>query len=325
MSIAKRLAISSLSCLIICGDIIYAGIWQGAKGVASYLIAGSSKDAAHTNMDRLFAQNYSAEGHLTPVCSKALRSAENTALWSAGLERGDLTEFTAIGGGGFSAIDNKTGRADPRVKVEVSTEQAHTGTHSIRFEIGGIHPDDYPFLPQAQVQRFTEPALQPAIPTLFYSVWLYFPTNQNFAPRGYPGHGWLNVIQFHSLVPKTGMGRIANAVVLFVENNGTSMRFYLETSPQFGNKLSRWSFPSNIPIARWFNIEMRLKASSGKNGEVQVWQDGEEMVNAKSLNTIAAGHTYQWYVNAYGQYQMPSPLIMYADDFSVSKARINPR
>lgn len=128
------------------------------------------------------------------------------------------------------------------------------------------------------------------------------------------------MFQLHAV---TSTDRIANAVVLFANNTSTGkMRFHLELNDLFKNNPSAWDAAVEMPIGKWFLVEMRVRSGTNSNGEVQVWQDGIEIFNVSGVTNNAGGYVYQWYVNAYGQWVSPSPVIYYIDDAIISTARV---
>jgi hypothetical protein len=79
-----------------------------------------------------------------------------------------------------------------------------------------------------------------------------------------------------------------------------------------------------MPIGRWFNVEMRMKCAANGQGVVQVWQDGVEIFNLPNVTTNqpdANAHCH-WMVNAYGQWMVPSPTVIYVDDLVISTTRV---
>lgn len=149
-------------------------------------------------------------------------------------------------------------------------------------------------------------------PELFYSVWFYIPQQYTVA-------WWLNMFQLHAL---GNNDRIANAVVLFVNTSTEKMRFHLQLSDQFNNNPGSWDSQIDMPIGKWFLVEMRVRSGTNMDGAVQVWQDGVEIFNVSGVTNNAVGYVYQWYVNAYGQWVSPSPVVLYIDDAVISTARV---
>jgi hypothetical protein len=240
-------------------------------------------------------------------------------IWGAFAETGNFSEWNGDGGGDWYRILNDVDTTSPDVIIETTTEQAHTGQRSVKLSIR-TDPAFYPDLPKASLARWNEPRRNT---DLYYSVWYFIPQAFNGWPNG-QGEGWLNMFQFHS-VSEAG-GRTHSGVVLFGRSNRNTGVNYFELflSPDFGNNIGPLNSPVNMPIGRWFNIEMRMRCAANRQGLVQVWQDGVEIFNLQNVTTnrSESDADCHWMVNAYGQWFLPSPTTIYVDDLIISTTRI---
>jgi hypothetical protein len=241
-------------------------------------------------------------------------------VWRAGAESGTFVEWTSDGGGAAYRWLNDVFTKSADAVTEISRDRAHSGQQSLKLSIR-TDPAFYPNSPKAQVVRWNEPRQNT---DLYYSVWFFIPQAFDIFPKGATGgQGWLNLFQFHSV---SKSGRVHSGIVLFGRSDLTTRRnfFQLFLSPDFGNKVGPLDSPLEMPIGRWFNIEMRMKCSANRQGLVQVWQDGVEIFNLQKITTNQsfADAYCHWMVNAYGQFILPSPTVIYVDDLVVSRARV---
>ena len=239
-------------------------------------------------------------------------------IWSAGFEDGTLDEWSARGGGASYSYLNDAPDAPGIGSNTASKEQAHTGHWSGRFSIPA-GPSNYPNVAKASLWRWSEPSSNSE---LYYSVWYFLPQRYEILTK--PCCGWLNLFQFHSL-KRDGSNRVANGTVLFVKTRSQTggLQLMLSISPEFVPGGREWLSPLDLPIGQWFNIEVRFRCAANSQGEVQVWQDGIEIFRAEKVTTkLTVDSVCHWGINAYGQYILPSPVVIYVDDVSISTTRI---
>ena len=241
-------------------------------------------------------------------------------IWGASAETGNFSEWNGDGGGDVFRRLNEADVTSPEAIAEISQDRARSGQRSVKFS---IRTDQafYPNAAKGQVVRWNEPRQNT---DYYYSVWFFIPQPFNAWPDGPSGgQGWLNLFQFHSV---SNAGRVHSGVVLFGRSHPTTGRNYFELflSPDFGNNISPLNSPVDMPFGRWFNIEMRMKCAANRQGLVQVWQDGVQIFNLPNVTTNQpyADAYCHWMVNAYGQYMLPSPTVIYVDDVVISTGRV---
>lgn len=248
----------------------------------------------------------------------AQSSGASEVLWRAGMETGDLSEWSRDGGGNAYTYLNDAPDSSGKVLNQASRYYAHSGEWSARWSIP-TSPADYPELPKASLWRWTEPS---NFKELYYSVWYFIP--QRYEILTHPCCGWLNLFQFHAL---NASERVANGVVLFVNTRKSTggMYFRLSINPRFLPDKNEFRSPIDLPIGRWFNVEVRFRCAAHHRGAVQVWQDGVQIFHLENVTTGLPGKsTCHWGINDYGQYILPSPVVIYVDDAAISRNRIGP-
>jgi len=230
------------------------------------------------------------------------------ALWTAGMEKGDLSEwfFPETGPtGNFGGDIENSGIAT----AEASTDFAHTGKYSAKLTI------TTPNTPTSGVRLFRWGEAQ-RYPQLYYSAWYYFP--QSYAPSLF----W-NVMQWKSkhLVP--GVMTISDPFfTLEVGSLGTGeMYLYLgDDHLKASYQQSAETFVS-IPVGRWFHVEAFYRCDGSGAGEVRIWQDGALLWDLQNEDTRYADGDCAWSVNNYSSGLSPSTATIYIDDAAISMQR----
>jgi len=219
------------------------------------------------------------------------------------METGDLSEWSRpdvpggpnIGGGVF---DSGTSAASVDTLL-----RAHRGTHSAKLFINTLHP---PGTPTSGVRlfRWLEPQTHSE---LYYRVWYYFP--RRYTPNASPP--WWNVFQWKS--KRGGTSDPIFSLDIGNRRDG-SMYFYLY-SPNSKESYSQ-AF-KNIPEGQWFRVEAFYKCAGDKTGRVTFWQDGEEILDARNVQTRYPDGDCQWSVNNYSASLDPPEAAIYVDDAAI--------
>ena len=245
-----------------------------------------------------------------PGCSSAEPPpAPARTLWFAGMETGDLSEWEmssiqrAPCGGQF----NNPGGASS----VASREQSKSGAWSARLSS--------PSTGATRLHRWCE--TRPEHPRLLYSAWYYLPTT-------YQINGWANWIQFKS--KRADGGGSDPFFFLDVRNRGSStgpMYFMLTwwnglqiEGPRQGEYGYRtWISPLNLPVRRWFKIDVLYVSAADFTGSIRVWQDRHEIFSVVDAVTRYAGGATQFGINSYGERIVPEPVKIYVDDITISE------
>jgi hypothetical protein len=231
-------------------------------------------------------------------------------LWNAGMEGGDLKEWYVERGGGKS----NSGSAD----AVASQDFAHSGNWSAKLTISGTTPAATRLWRWKEARENRE---------AYYSAWYFFPQRYSENPGG-----WANLSFFKS---RTWYYWKNDPFFLLgwhtVEPNGAPRltlgwwRGLAIEGPQSGQSGGRgWLSPIEIPVGRWFHVEMRYVCAGDFTGAIQVWQDGVEIFKLESIRTRYPNGDCRWAISNYGEKISPSPVVIYADDAVVSKTRLGP-
>jgi hypothetical protein len=231
-------------------------------------------------------------------------------LWSADMETGDLSQWSApiagpassLGPGG--AIENSGIAA-----TMASTDFAHSGKYSAKLT---ITTPDTP-TSGARLFRWAEPQ---KYAQLYYSVWYYIP--QSYTPSLF----W-NVLQWKSKHLVSGVMTSDPFFTLEVGALPTGeMYFYLGDDH---SNVTYQQAPQNvmfIPVGRWFNVEAFYQCDGAGAGRVTIWQDGTQLWDVQNVDTRYADGDCQWSVNNYSSGLTPATATIYIDDAAISTAPI---
>jgi hypothetical protein len=244
--------------------------------------------------------------------SAAPADAAPRVLWHAGMEQGNLDQWSGDRGGGKF----NTGAAD----TVASRDHAHSGAWSMKLTIPGNEMAASRLFRWKEARQHRE---------LYYSAWYFVPQHYRLGPEG-----WTNWFQFKSrmaLMP----WRHDPFFILGWRNVGPreAMHFVLLWWHGLGIEGPRpgqhgeepWVSPIEMPVGRWFHLEARYVCAGDFSGAIQVWQDGVEIFNVEGVKTRHAMADCRWAVNNYGAHVSPRPVVIYVDDAVIATARRGPR
>jgi len=141
----------------------------------------------------------------------------------------------------------------------------------------------------------------------YYQAWYYVPTLATNSDN------W-NLIHFQGgSSPDDHLNGLWDISLV---NNATgglrlTVRDYVENS-----SIPDMSDSPPIPIGSWFQIVMFLKRASDATGEVRVYQDGVNILQAPNIITDTTPYG-QWYVGNLATNLDPVDSTLYVDDVSV--------
>jgi hypothetical protein len=215
-------------------------------------------------------------------------------LWSAGMETGDLREWSLnqCGGEFNSGVSHS----------EASTDVAHSGGWSTKMIIST------PSSPESGVRLFRWCESR-TYPQLYYSVWFYI-------PQSYDVPNWWNLFQWKS---KTSSRNDAFYNLNIGNLQDGSMQFYLW---DWQNRRSYTQSVANVPVGRWFQVEAYYSCAADQSGRVMFWQDGQLLFDIPNVPTRYADGDCQWSVNNYSDALSPTPSTIFIDDAAISLSRI---
>jgi len=218
--------------------------------------------------------------------------SERTVLWEAGMEIGNLSEWTEPGGSDAGGGEFNSSGGDAYASKDV----AHSGDWSAAL-----------LLPEGsggtRLFRWRESEEQRAA---YYSAWFYFP--QRYEPAV-----WWNIFQFKSKLSESVNDPFW---VLTVENREDGSMYLTLGEWQ----TDRWFSQDvlDLPVGAWVHIECYLRQSADADGHLACWQDDELLWDLDGITTHYPGSWNQWSVNNYTDAVGPTPAIIYVDDVSIT-------
>jgi hypothetical protein len=214
-------------------------------------------------------------------------------LWSAGMENGNMSEWSLNGcGGEFNSGVSHS---------EASTDVALSGSYSAKMSIGT------PSAPESGVRLFRWCESQ-RNQELYYSAWYFF-------PQHYVAPNWWSIMQWKS---KTS-SRNDPFFMLDIGNRSDGTMY-----PYLYDWQRRRSYggAASIPVGRWFQVEAFYRCAADNTGRVTIWQDGQLVFDVSGLSTRYSDGDCEWAVINYSDRVDPDPTIIYADDAAIGISRI---
>ena len=217
-------------------------------------------------------------------------------LWWTDHETGDLSDWLGKSEpGGFVLTSGSS--------VDVVEGIARSGTHALRVTDEDPTQRNYPLA-----------ARNGPLPAGVYtSAWYYLP--QTLHPLSY----WWFVL-YRSRHPPYDSQSFRDEIRLSFTNRADGSMGCVLLTQELGTiepLVSR-----EIPVARWFHIETYLRATDGSDGELKVWQDGEQIfqVSGKMMETTWA----EWMTGGVVDGLTTDANELYIDDAAISKQRLGP-
>jgi cell division septation protein DedD len=233
------------------------------------------------------------------------RSAAANLMWFAGHETNNFSEwftstYSTTEGNEGGIYNTNTGKAT------ISTDVAHSGTHALKMNINSPNNGS----PQgARVFRWQESRTKQP---LYYSVWYYIP--QQYKPQN-----WWDVLEFKS---RNATRNDAFWQLNIGNRTDGSMNFYLYN---WVNSKSFTQNIANIPVGKWFNVEIYYQQAADNTGKITVWQDGVQIFDQTGVTTMFADaiESANFAVTNYTDNITPANTTIYVDDIKISQNRIN--
>ena len=95
------------------------------------------------------------------------------------------------------------------------------------------------------------------------------------------------------------------------EGEGTSVRYYHQTL-------------KDVPLGKWFHIEVYLRQSGDFDGHMTVWQDGTQLFDMDQIKTKYTDGDQRWSVDSFSNWLNPNFVTLYVDDAAVSTTPVGP-
>jgi hypothetical protein len=221
-------------------------------------------------------------------------------LWRGTFEPGDLSEWTGDGEGGIYTQNISSPPA-------ATLAMAHSGRYGGVFTIAptaGMASTSYLF------------RNQPSPAQGYYSAWFYVPSTITVGSGS-----WLSLTHFSG--SETGDGKNLSAIwdvnLYPLPGGGLAAQLYDYVNP-FN---LRQTTPVSFPLDAWVRIEVYLSKATGLTGEVDVWQDGVEILQRTGVAT-GTNDWVQWDAGGASDSILPSPAYVYMDDAAISLIRLGP-
>jgi hypothetical protein len=242
----------------------------------------------------LGAAGCSREVHLGSIGDGAAN-----VLWAATFEPGDLSEWTGDGQGG---TDTENIAVSPTVTADVVHGGRYAGKTTV-MPASGMDSLNYFF------------RVQPSPEEAYYGAWIYV------AP-GFTVGTWLSVIHFRGSHTGDGMNTFASwDINLYPQPDGSLAAQLYNYVTQFDRQQLN---PISVPIGQWVHFEVFLKKASDATGQLKVWQDDVEILDAEGVVT-AETDWIEWSVGGASNNVAPAPGFVYIDDATISVSRLGER
>ncbi len=240
-------------------------------------------------------------------------------LWSAGMETGDVTQWSE---------KVNTGNADSvAVTAFVARIPPRTGNWVLKQSV--MAPSGVAEASGSRMSRFPEiNALVKAGTTFYYTWWDFFPTALSFGSSGFYNH-W-------QIASADGLPAGWHPIwVLGIRGSGMTMT--LDWSPnnkapaegphagEGGNRT--YTSPIVVPVGQWVKFEAMITPRSDFTGALKIWMNGQVAFDLSRIKTqfpdVGQTPNLAWVANnAYGSDLTPTPFVHYIDDVTISLGRM---
>jgi hypothetical protein len=277
--------------------------WRGGVHNGSYFLLACADAARRVREGRETNNCRAARLQLLTAGSASQRQR---VIWSADMETGDLSQWTRnrTRGGSFDSGDCL------RPSNGISTEVAHSGRYAMKMTINLADGESGCRQFRHQESLSGE--------TLYYGAWYYLPSYVR-------AENYWNIFQFKSETDSRNdpfwaldlMPRSGSQLQLRLRWKGTvvgpSARDTSAGSKTYDQRAA------NVPVRRWFHVEVYLKQASDFSGRLIVWQDGKRLYDMNGVKTKYPGGDERWSVNNYSDGLRPSVATLFVDDATVSR------
>jgi hypothetical protein len=221
-------------------------------------------------------------------------------LWSATFEPGDLSEWRGDGQGG---IDAQNILVSPSVTADVAHGGAYAGKSTV-MPAAGMDSLNYFY------------RIEPSPDAAYYGVWIYI------AP-GFAVGSWLSVVHFRGSHTAEGTNTFAFwDINLYPQPDGSLTAQLYNYVTLYDRQQTN---PIPVPIGRWVHFEVFLKKAFDATGQLKVWQDDVEILDAEGVITAVDTAWMEWCVGGASDNIFPAPGLVYIDDATISVSRLGER
>ena len=268
----------------------------------------------------------------TPWVETLPPNLKQSILWSTGHERGTLYDWDFgddpnAGGGIFNT-------GEPEAAARVVSFPVHSGNFAASAWISNA------FRAQngnraVRLMRWTDTHWFKGgtyFPDeAYYSTWIYFP--EAFNPNKYapwdPGDGgWWNIFQF-KCDDAFGVSQPICALNVDHDDATGEMSLYLYSKYNAPYSFGQSGGGVTLPVRQWIHLEAFYEVSPTNQGRITVWQDGLQILDIPSFQTVLPGGTEKpvWGLGNYTDHiaggAVPGTATIYFDDCAVSTKRLS--
>lgn len=230
----------------------------------------------------------------------------SSLLWFAQHETGDFGEWSADWKGGYSADT-------PDTSVVISTDVAHSGTHSVKLTNGA---------PATQINGAPPPYETAALwrqdnfpQTAYYSAWYYL-------PQSYKTSTDWTIMQFR--YPPNGdagtNGLLVDVDLRSLANGDMILDIFDHRMQYLRSPTAEPALP--VPIGAWFQIEVFYNDVGDDSGRFTLWLNGQ--LNYDIHRPFGPSSTTYWSPCSSTEGITPTPSDLYVDDAAVSLVQVGP-
>jgi len=242
-----------------------------------------------------------AFGPLVGACDPDISLGARTAsavLWSADHETGDLSQWHS--GGDSEGGDYQSGGT-----LAISSEQAHSGSYSVKMTIDTSDAADH----TARVYR--RAVAGPA----YYSAWFYF-------TEAHTPDIWWSIFLIRAQTSPSDPGTFKNLWDVNLERP-SSGEMIISFFDHLSNNDTHASFPKPVPVAQWTHFEAYLEYAPPNGTRLTFWQDGDAVLDLMGLGDAPAPYLF-WAIGNGANNLTPPVSTLYIDDAVISTTRLGP-
>ncbi|MDP8924330.1 MAG: polysaccharide lyase [Chloroflexota bacterium] len=222
-------------------------------------------------------------------------AASAGVLWRADHEEGDLSDWDR---------DDCGGQFDNGAAYTEFSNGTRNGSGGMRLRVPDMNTGNSE---GARAFRWCESRQHQA---LYYSAWYYIPEKVRV-------DGWWWLMEWKS-------EGSYNAKLGLAVANRSDGAMYIGLGRGSDSGGGWWpQSVANLPVGRWFHLEVYYKKAADATGRVTVWQDGVRIIDLAGVQT-ANSSDLGWAVINYGQYTRPADVEIYIDDVTISTQRPGP-
>ncbi|HEX9296519.1 MAG TPA: heparin lyase I family protein [Polyangiaceae bacterium] len=271
---------------------------QRSKARATVCVAlGFASLLGGCNSEILLGARPAGNDASTSGDGEAKLDAPSGILWFADHETGDLSQWHAGG-------DAMGGEYQAGGTIEISSEQAHGGSYSVKMTIDTSDAADH----TARVYR--RAATAPA----YYSAWFYF-------SEAHTPDVWWSIFLIRSQDPNN-LGTYRNLWDVNLERPGDAamiISFY----DHIADKDTLGAFPKPVPVGQWIHFEAFFSYAPPNGTRLTFWQDGDPVLDLMGLGDAPSPDLY-WAIGNGANNLTPPISTLYIDDAVIATTRVGP-